>query len=295
MLLLGFTQVSGAVENYLKMSQDELNKALIVAVKQGSCDEVQKLIQVGADIDTPISYTYTSGDCDWNIESTALVYAVRQNCPHMVKVLIEVDKKALNNVLREAIEEGYSDVVKELIKGGADSNCVYNDTDTPLMVAVKHARATAKFSSQANERYSSRCYERQEIIQTLLQSGANVTYVNKNGRTVLMEAVIKHDLTTVQSLLQIPAMTTGSYFGFGTKPINYADEKGNTALILAMKYVRYTYIVGDSYEYNICLSSQNIINALLQTPGIDCYHVNENGDTAIALFEKIDKDVQRYW
>lgn len=119
----------------------------------------------------------------------------------------------------------------------------------------------------------------------LLKEGANVSYVNKHGRTTLMEAVVQHDLNTVQSLLQVPEMTTGSHFSAGTKPINYADKDGNTALILAIKNIRYSYI--DNQEYNICMNSQNIIQALLDTPGIDVCHANKNGETAVFLFEKL--------
>ncbi len=50
LLLLGFFQVGSAAEKYSKMSQDELNKALIAAVKDNSFDEVHKLIQAGAHV-----------------------------------------------------------------------------------------------------------------------------------------------------------------------------------------------------------------------------------------------------
>ena len=221
---------------------------------------MQKLVQAGANVNTPIPYTWTSGDCDWEIKSTALIYAVRYNCPNMVKVLLKVEKK-LNEALDVAIKEGYSDVVEELIKGGADINYVNENKDTPLIKAIQHARATAEFSSQAQASYNSRWYQRRKIIQTLLKAGANVNHVNKYGRTALMEAVIEHDLNTVQSLLQVPEITTGSCFGFGTKPINYADKDGNTALILAIQNVRCSYI--DDQEYKICINSQNIIKTLL--------------------------------
>jgi hypothetical protein len=38
---------------------------------------MQELIQAGANVNTPVSYTGTSGDCDWRIESTVLMYAVK--------------------------------------------------------------------------------------------------------------------------------------------------------------------------------------------------------------------------
>ncbi len=271
-LLIVFFQINANEENVTAADCSEIpiDTAFVLAVKQRRVDALQELISEGANVHTPIPYTWTEGDCDWQIESTALVYAIRHNCPAMVKVLLTVDKN-LSEALGLAIEVGYSDVVEELIRGGADIESVNETQDTPLIRAIKNARATAEFSSQAQDRATSRFSHRRKIIQTLLQAGANVTHVNKYGRTALMEAVVAHDLHTVQNLLQIPAMNTGSFFGFGTKPINYADLDGNTALVLAIQNVRCSYI--NDQEYNICVNSQNIIKELLETPGIDVHYV----------------------
>jgi ankyrin repeat protein len=296
LLLIGFVQIDGKEENlaakdYSKMSIAELDTAFVLAVQEHSSEKMQELIQAGANVNTQIPYTWTSGDCDWKIESTALMYAVRHNCPNMVKVLLKVEKK-LNEALDVAIKEGYSDVVEELIKGGADINYVNENKDTHLIIAIQHARATAEFSPQAQEQATSRWYQRRKIIQTLLKAGANVNHVNKYGRTALMEAIVKHDLNTVQNLLQAPEIHTGSFFDFATKAINYADKDGNTALILAIQNVRCSYI--NNQEYKICTNSQNIIKELLETPGIDPHHVNKNDETAIILLEKLNKKMNAY-
>jgi ankyrin repeat protein len=107
-----------------------------------------------------------------------------------------------------------------------------------------------------------------------------------------MEAVIEYDLNTVQHLLQLPEMTKGSCFGFGEKLINYADQNGNTALMIAVQKACYKYI--NNQEYNICINSQKIIKAILETPGIDPYHVNKNGETAIVLLEKLNNQIKGY-
>lgn len=293
LIMLGFAQVSGTAADYSKMLANELNEAFIIAVKKGSSDEVQKLVQAGANVNTSIPYIWTDGDCDWKVENTALIYAVRHDDPNMVKVLLKVEKKLnaalLNEALNEAIKEGYPGVVEELIKGGADINYVNENKDTPLIIAIQHARATAEFSLQAHEKDRSRWSQRRKIIQTLLKDGAKVNHVNKYGRTPLMVAVGECDLNTVQDLLQAPEINSGSFFGFGTKPIDYADQDGNTALILAIKYIRCSYI--NDQEYKLCINSQKIVEILLQTPGINLHHINKNGDTAIKLLEKIKSRV----
>ena len=295
-LLFGFAQIHAKEENltakdYSKTSITELDAAFVLAVQEHRSEAIQELIHAGANVHTPIPYTWTSGDCDWKIESTALIYAVKHNCPNMVKVLLKVENE-LNEALDVAIKEGYSGVVEELIKGGADINYVNKNEDTPLIIAIKHAQATAEFSPQAQGRAKSRWSQRRKIIQTLLKAGANVSHVNNYGRTALMEAVIEHDLNTVQNLLQAPEMNSGSFFGFGTKPINYADEDGNTALILAIQKVCCSYT--NNQERNVCINSQNIIKALLETPGIDPHHVNKNGEIAITLIEQLNKKNSGY-
>ena len=104
LLLVGFAQIY-AEEDYSMMSTSELNAAFILAVKKHHSEKVQELIKAGANVNTPIPYLWTAGDCDWTIESTALVYAVRHNCPNVVKVLLTLDKK-LNEALDLAIKEG---------------------------------------------------------------------------------------------------------------------------------------------------------------------------------------------
>ena len=201
----------------------------------------------------------------------------------MVKVLLEVEKD-LHQALDVAIRQGYPSVVEELIKGGADINYVNEYKDTPLIIAVEHAYPHKNCKDPSRHK--------QKIIQTLLEAGADVSHVNKHGRTALMQAVVEHDLDTVQSLLKDPKINCSSFFGFATKPVNYADEDGNTALMLAIKYVRYLYI--GNQEYNMCISSQNIFNTLLETPGIDAHYVNKNGETAVTLLEELNREIKGY-
>lgn len=301
LIILGLSlQISAgfaASKNYSKMSADELNNAFVSAVKNNNSEAIQELIQAGADVNTLVPYTWTHGDCDWRVESTALIYAVRNNYPAMIKALLTVKKKfneTLSEALYEAIKEGYSGVVKELIEGGVDVNYAdtKDDEDQPLILAVKCARPEAEFSTQAQRKYESRWSQRRNIIQALLKAGSKVSSTNKMGRTALMEAVIKHDLNTVLDLLNIPEMYKGSFFGFGTKPINYADNDGNTALILATKNICESYI--DNQQYNICVNSQKIVKELLKARDIDPHHVNNKAETAVSLLEAFDKKHSGY-
>jgi len=289
------TKPESSAVDYSKMPAAELDTAFVLAVKKRHIEKMQQLIQAGANVNTPIPYTWTEGDCDWDCKDTAFMYAVKNGYPGVIEVLLTVKGKlneSFNEALKVAIREGRSGVVKLLIKGGADINYSDNENrDTPLILAVKTACATGEFYTQAQARSRSRWDQRREIIQTLLKAGANVGSVNSDGRTALMEAVIEHDLKTVLSLLEISQMHTGSFFDFGTAPKNYADNDGNTALIYAIKYVQTSHY--DSYTKSICANSLKIMGKLFRSPGIDLHYVNNKGETFIALYKEKNEEMKK--
>lgn len=269
------------MQDYSKLSQTELNEQFVTAVKKDSVKELEAIIKAGADTNTPIDYSWTHGDCDWQVETSAMTYAVQKNRPGIVKVLAPKEKN-LNQALDVAINEGFDAIVEVLIEAGVNINATDEDNETPLIKAVRSARPEAEYSLQAQAQYRSRWQQRQNIIQILLEAGADITIQTKKlGRTALMEAVINHDLYTVETLLQHKDINNTTFFGF-TKLVNYADNDGNTAVILAVEHIRYTYI--NSQEYNMCINTQKILELLFEHPGIDVHHVNNNGETAITLY-----------
>ncbi|MCH9616783.1 MAG: hypothetical protein SP4CHLAM5_02040 [Chlamydiia bacterium] len=267
-LAIGMSQLDGNVK---------LDNAFISAIKKNNSEQVQELLQLGADVLTPIPYIHTDGDCDWKVQTTPLIYAARQNRPDLVRELLKV-KQNTSKAFEIAIKEGALEVVDELIRGGADINHTDENKNTLLILAVENARASAEFSLQAQQRSRSLWKKRRAIIQSLLQAGANINAANKYGRTALIEAIVEHDLHTVESLLEASKLQAGSFLGF----INHADIDGNTALIHAVKKTRTSYI--NNQEYNICVNSQKILSTLLEIPEADPDHANKNGETARKLF-----------
>lgn len=354
LLLLGFTQISScSTEDYSKMSADELNKALVVAVKHCHSDEVRKLIQAGADTNQNINYIETSGDCDWNVSSSMLDYASKKGYTDIVKeltktklnnndinaALIEASKNGCSEIVEKLIRiqaktdtfntalilaaqnlpyitrfyskdlkdyldtlntalmlaaknipfitsargyyrslDGYLYVIKELLKAGAHVNYTDEYGNTALIQAIDHSIIDRDDSFTKSLKA-----DRTKIIEVLLQAKANVNHANKYGNTALIKAIEQRDVNTVQILLQTPGIN-----------INHANNDGNTALMFAIQYIRYSYIVGKSEEYNDCLNSQAILKMLVETPGIDFYHVNKKGDTAIEKLKQLDKTMNRY-
>lgn len=339
LVMLGFAQVACTTADYSKMSANELNEALIIAVKEGSYNEVQKLVQLGAQVNQKVTYCkHNYDDYDSVITCTLLEYAARHGHGDIVKelapklknddineALILAAREGHTNAVRELVHAGdaklsmlshakclflnsekcalcinkkyrtealiwaakefpgitvhpstgtvivtlkdYLNVIKELLKAGADVNHTDEWGNTALIRIMLSFR---RLYTKAQEK------NRIEIIQTLLKAKADVNHANKLSETALILAIREHNFELVQMLLKTPGIN-----------INYADSNGNTALITALQSIVYTYIEGNKASYNLCIDSQKIVEQLIQTPGINPHHVNKNGDTAIKLFEKV--------
>lgn len=139
---------------------------------------MEELLQAGADVHTPVSYKWSSGDDDWELESTAIIYAVREDLPDMVKVLLKVEKNR-QKALEEAIKEHRLNVVKEFVKAKTDINCVNKYGDTPLMMSIDYARSGSWWSHT------------KKIIQLLLEAGADVKLVNNSWQDSSYESCTK--------------------------------------------------------------------------------------------------------
>lgn len=308
LVMLSFAQINSMPADYSKMSANELNTALIRSVENGRSDEMQKLVQAGANVNQKITYIETMGDCDYNVSYTLLEYAARRGYVDIVKELIRMKAKNddINKALILAAKEGHPDVVielvrakpkidiinkalisaahechtkviKELIKAGAHVNHTDEYGNTALIEVIKYPFYTEAFYKYRDKKH------RAEAIQDLIKAKANVNHANKIGKTALIQAVENHDFDTVQILLQTPGIK-----------INHADSDGNTALIRAIQCIRSSYIAGNKQQYNDCLNSQSILEKLLQTPGIDPHHVNKGGDTAINLLKEINERMKKY-
>lgn len=270
LVILGIAQLSSATQECPKMSANELNEALIIAVKKGSSCEVHKLVQAGANVNQKISYSQSNyDDYDAHITCTIVEYAAKHGYVDIVKELVQVkvENDALNKALILAAVRGYAPLVRELIKAGADVNHVDAHGDTALIEVIL-------FCTEKQKKH------RPEVIQALLNAKINVNHANKAGDTALILAIAEHDFDTVQLLLKVPGIN-----------INHANNDGNTALIVALQSLQYSYIPGNTKQYNDCLNSKNILEKLLKTRGIDLHHVNKNGDTAIKLLKQLQEKI----
>ena len=301
--MLGFAQVSGTAADYSKMSANELNEALIIAVEEGSYEKVQKLVQTGANVNGEITHNKSNGSgegCwDWMCIYTLLQYAASKGYLDIVKELIKAGANVNTNnwgiysdkyealdgtALIQAAKNGHTNVVIELIKAGANVNQANSWGDTPLIQAATQGHV--------------------DVVKELIKVDANVNQSTDTGDTPLIKAAENDHADVVSELIKAgdaklsmlshlkclfvnsekcelcinkndrnKALIQAARKGHANvvielekagANINHSDEHGNTALMLAIR------------EHNL-----DLVQILLKTPGININYADNNGNTAL--------------
>lgn len=121
-----------------------------------------------------------------------------------------------NSALMNATYKGLFDVVKLLVKNGADLNQKMETSEqlTPLCLAARRGS--------------------KNILKYLIEMGADINYQNKNGKTPLMIAVEKNLLNNIKIILDYePDMTLKD--NDGQTVLDIAKNKKNTAIITILE------------------------------------------------------------
>ena len=140
--------------------------ALHHAVKHDACDVVRCLVENGADVNA-----LDHGNC------TPLMTASFHGHVNVISFLVEhganmtVQDKNGETAIHHAVRHDSCDAVKCLVGNGADVNAHTNDDrhHTPLMIATLHGHAN--------------------VMNSLVEHGANTDLQDKNGKTALHYAV----------------------------------------------------------------------------------------------------------
>ena len=210
------------------------NQKLLQAAEMGNYEELQSMIQEGANV----NIYGTNG-------STSLILAAENGHDECVNLLIKSgacvnDKETdilKNTALMCAVREGKNNCVKLLIRAGADVNSVDYFGETLLFIAItKQSKELVDILLQSGANVNkidakgisplhyTVLYQQEEFFRSIYEAGADVNISDNTGSTVLMALAGQGLLSKIESVLK-----AGAY-------VNAYDKNENTALLYATKF-----------------------------------------------------------
>lgn len=124
----------------------------------------------------------------------------------------EALRQAQEKVLLDAVRCGSTKIVRRMLERGTNPDCVDEDSNSALMIAVRTWENSA------------------EITQLLLEAGADVNYANNRGVTAVLLATIDQELDVMKILLLHGAdYHRKDNVGYSA----YSRSRGNTAVAKA--------------------------------------------------------------
>lgn len=195
---------------------------------------------------------------------TAMTLAVKEGYIEIVELLYEAGACFSDDVVILATEKVNKELVKLLIKLGANVNGKDEDKRTALMYAVEK--------------------ENEELIKLLVSSGADINNVDKHGSTVLRYAVEKKNKGLIKLLVSLGADLNINYKSVNTLLINAlydADEAIASFLIKLGADINEVSKDGSSLLMHAARArSCKLVNYLIKH-GVNVNHKDSNGDTAL--------------
>ena len=284
------------------------------AVRQGcSTEVVQAIIDHGADVNATNKNN-----------KTALMKACYNKHEGAINVLLNASAD-LNiadmygeTCLHKAVRQGCStEVVQAIIDHGADVNATNKENETPLTMACigKHEGATnvllnASADPNITDTYGDTCLQEAvrhrcntEVVQAIIDHGADVNTTNKKNTTALMIACSNSHEDAVHVLLNAtadPNITEG-YYGdtclhiavrqeFSTEvlqiiidhgvDVKATNKKNQTALTIAC-------INKDAGAINVLLNAGADPNITDDTYGCTCLHIAVDQECSIDVVQAI--------
>ena len=212
--------------------------ALMTASFFGFTEAVKLLLQAGADPNiekhVPVKELFITSCLPktHTIRFTALMYASLQMNSEVTELLLKANANPNQEnafALMIAAEQGYPDIVQQLLEYGADPNSISNIHGSTALHCV--LKSQTKTLHKANTAIKS------VIIQQLLEKGTNIINIqNEDGLTALMMATDQGLSEVVELLLQNGA-DPNIHGDNGWTALMYACNNGNSKV--AKSLLRY--------------------------------------------------------
>ena len=260
-------------------------KQLVNAIDSGDIRLIEALIKDGTDVNFIL-----------NINATR---SYSRNPEPLDSILIYACKS--RNLYVD--EPKRMEIMKMLIKAGANVNYVNNYGESVLTILIANAKSKTPIIV--------------ELVEFLIQNGANVNQQTKDGYTPLLRSCIESDITVVNILIKAGANLNNEN-DIGLTPliyavtwkkndivdillksgadINYRNKYGNTILIHTVMENRESMVPfliqnganlniedihGDTALIKSCMRGNTVIIDMLLKAGADINYKNKNGNTAL--------------
>ena len=228
--------------------EPSLGSDFATAIDRGDILAVRRLVEEGADPDTPIEYGEN--------KVTPLARAAGRGRRDIARYLLSKGAKVNarttdgETALMEAVKGGYDDIVTLLLAAGADIKARDARGNTPFSIACFGARleiadALIERGADPNEvdgngftpLLGASSMGNEDVVRYLVGKGAKVNAVNQleyGGTTALTTAARVGQVGTVRALLELganPRLRMKS----GATALSNAEESGNAEVIALIK------------------------------------------------------------
>ena len=196
---------------------------LMKAAKEGQVDCVKVLLEFGALVDLPLTDV---GHEDWYNRSSAVYLATKNGYFNIVKLLLVADPHAFVNhpqyrPLCEACRKGHLEMAKLLVEHGAELQNIMLEYDTNALMNAS-------------------CSGNAELVEYLINQGADINYENKYNSHALLVACEGRHLGVMEVLLKHDAWVNAMRMGPDSEEdtcLNIACKRGDIEMIrLLLKY-----------------------------------------------------------
>ncbi|GFR45804.1 hypothetical protein Agub_g7260 [Astrephomene gubernaculifera] len=217
---------------------DEADEKLLNAVEEGQLEQVQELLEAGANplIKRPDG-------------STSVHLAAAKGhagiIPLLAKAGVGVNTKREGGAtpLTVAAMNGHTEAIRALLAAGADKELGFTDKATPLYIAaekghVEALRALMQAGAQAdvviNTGYTplliASLHGFAEVVRILLQAGVKKDRTLQDGANALYLAAEKRHMDTVKELLKA-RVSTEACLQSGATPLYIASQNGDVEMV----------------------------------------------------------------